>query len=106
MLRPFLTALSGTAVEFFETVAIAYAIVRAGYPREAISATAIGHVLVFIAAIFLWPVHQFIPVFWLRLVAATLLTSMGAYWIFKSLRRRLSGLRPRWVDDPLGKLHV
>ena len=106
MLRAFLTALSGTAVEFFETVAIAYAIVRAGYPREAISATALGQALMFVAAIFLWPVHQVIPVFWFRLLAATLLTWMGAYWTLKSLKRRLSGLRPRWVDDPLGRLHV
>ncbi len=106
MLRPFLTAFSGTAVEFFETVAIAYAILRAGYPREAISATAVGHVLVFIGAIFLWPLHQLIPVFWFRLVAASMLTLMGLYWTEKSLRRSSLGTRPRWVTDPLGKVGI
>ena len=106
MIRPFLTAFSGTAVEFFETVAIAYAILHAGYPREAISATVLGHILVFIAAVFLWPMHQFIPVFWFRLAAASLLTWMGLYWTGKSLLRHLHGQRPRWVSDPLGKVGV
>ncbi|MEP6668475.1 MAG: hypothetical protein ABJF10_04940 [Chthoniobacter sp.] len=106
MFRPFLTAFSGTAVEFFETMAIAYAILRAGYPREAISATVIGHVLVFISAIFLWPAHTLIPIFWFRLVAASLLTLMGFYWTVKSLRRSSVGQRPRWATDPLGKVGV
>lgn len=104
VIRSFLTAFSGTAVEFFETVVIAYAILRAGFPREAISATVIGHVLVFIAAIFLWPLHHLIPMFWLRLAAASLLTITGLYWAGKSLKRQLRGQRPRWVDDPLGKI--
>lgn len=104
MIRSFLTAFTGTAVEFFETVVIAYAIVRAGFPREAISATAIGHVLVFVAAVFLWPLHHLIPVFWFRLVAASLLTITGLYWAAKSLKRHWRGQRPRWVDDPLGKV--
>lgn len=106
MFRPFLTAFAGTAVEFFETMAIAYAILRAGYPREAISATAIGHLLMFIAAIFLWPLHEFVPVFWFRLVAASLLTLTGAYWTRKSIRRNSQGQRPRWVTDPLGKVGI
>lgn len=106
MQQPFLAAFLGTAVEYFETVAIAYAIIRAGYPREAISATAVGHVLVFIAAIFIWPVHELVPVFWFRLVAASMLTLMGLYWTVKSIRRLMGGRRPRWVDDPLGKVGV
>lgn len=106
MQQPFLAALLGTSVEYFETVAIAYAIIRAGYPREAISATIVGHVLVFIAAIFIWPVHELVPVFWFRLVAASMLTLMGIYWTVKSISRLMAGRRPRWVDDPLGKVGV
>ncbi len=106
MFQPFIASFTGTAIEFFETVAIAYAIVRAGYPREAISALILGHVLVFVLAIFLFPLHEFFPVFWLRLVAAVLLTSMGLYWSFKSLRRIQAHERPRWVEDPLGKVEV
>lgn len=106
MQQPFLAALLGTSVEYFETVAIAYAIIRAGYPREAISATAVGHALVFVAAIFIWPVHELVPVFWFRLVAASMLTLMGLYWTAKSIRRLMAGQRPRWVDDPLGKVGV
>ncbi|HBJ85248.1 MAG TPA: hypothetical protein DDZ88_15515 [Verrucomicrobiales bacterium] len=106
MQQPFLAALLGTSVEYFETVAIAYAIIRAGYPREAISATVVGHVLVFIAAIYIWPVHELVPVFWFRFVAAFMLTLMGLYWTVKSIRRLMAGRRPRWVDDPLGKVGV
>lgn len=106
MLRPFLTAFSGTAVEFFETVVIMYAILRAGYPREAIWATVLGHLAVFIAAIFIWPVHKLIPVFWFRVVASAMLTAMGLYWTAKSLFRSSHGLRPRWATDPLGKVGV
>src|SRR5262245_25876840 len=104
MIRTFLTSFTGTAVEFFETVVIAYAILRAGFPREAISATVIGHILVFAAAVFLWPLQHLIPIFWFRLVAAALLTVTGLYWTAKSTKRLLQQRRPRWVDDPLGKV--
>ncbi|MEC5397734.1 hypothetical protein [Uliginosibacterium sp. H1] len=106
MTPAFIASFTGTAVEFFETVAIAYAIVRAGYPREALSAVVIGHVLVFILAAFLFPLHDVVPVFWLRLVAALLLTGMGLHWTQKSLRRLWAHKRPRWAEDPLGKLQV
>lgn len=106
MTQPFVAAFTGTAVEFFETAAIAYAIVRAGYPREALSALVIGHVLVFSSAIFLVPLHGLLPLFWLRLLAALLLTSMGLNWSLKSFRRLRSGQRPNWVENPLGALRV
>lgn len=106
MVEPFVAAFTGSTVEFLETAAIAYAVVRAGYPREALSALVIGHALVFVAGVFLFPMQQLVSVFWLRLVAATLLTSMGAYWSFKSFRRVLADRRPRWVDDPLGRVQV
>lgn len=102
--QPFITALLGTSVEYFETIVIAYAIIRAGHPREAVSATAAGHVLVFIGAVFLWPLHEWIPVFAFRLVAALMLTLMGGWWTLKSTRRLIAHQRPRWVDDPLGKV--
>lgn len=107
MFQPFIAALTGTSVEFFETVVIAYAIIRAGHPREAISAVIIGHLLVFIAAFFfLLPAHTAIPVDWLRLIAALLLTAMGLYWAFKSAKRQVLNQRPRWVSNPLGKVGI
>jgi uncharacterized membrane protein len=106
MYRSFLTAFGGTFVEFFETVAIAYAIFRAGYRREAILATALGQIAVFILAFFLWPALRFIPVSWFRLVAASLLTWMGLYWTLKSARRWWQGRRPSWVDKPLETIGV
>lgn len=106
MAQPFLASFAGTAVEFFETAVIAYAIVRAGYPREALSAMVAGHVAVFALAVLLLPLHGMLPVFWLRLGAAVLLTAMGLHWTQKSVRRLLAGQRPRWADDPLGKVNV
>ncbi|MEM6984930.1 MAG: hypothetical protein AAF499_00195 [Pseudomonadota bacterium] len=106
MTPTFFASFGGTAVEFFETLVIAYAIVRAGYPREAILATVFGHVLVFALALTLVPVHTTLPVFWLRLAAALMLCAMGGYWAFKSGRRLLAGERPGWVDDPLAKVAV
>ncbi|MEM9602888.1 MAG: hypothetical protein AAGA11_08495 [Pseudomonadota bacterium] len=100
----FLVAFGGTAVEFFETVVIAYAIARAGYPREAVSATVLGHAVVFALALTLVPLHAALPVFWLRLAAALMLCTMGGYWALKSGRRLLAGERPGWVEDPLGKV--
>lgn len=106
MLQVFLSAFGGTVVEFFETVVIAYAVIRAGYPREALSAVVVGHVLVFAMAVFLLPLHEVFPVFWLRLLASVLLLSMGLHWTQKSLRRIRASTRPSWVDDPLGKVQV
>ena len=106
MIQPFIAAFTGTAVEFFETMAIAYAIVRAGYPREAFSALVLGHALVFVLAIFLVPLQTLLPIFWLRLGAAVLLTAMGLHWTLKSMRRLRAHERPGWVEDPLGRMRV
>lgn len=106
MLEPFVASFMGTAVEYLETVVIAYAIFRAGYPREAISSLVLGHALVFALAVFLFPLHGLFPLFWLRLLAAVLLTSMGLHWSLKSLRRVWSDRRPRWAEDPLGTVRV
>lgn len=101
---PFLAAFAGTAVEYFETVVIAYAVLRAGYPREAIGAVAFGHAAVFALAALLLPWQAGLALDWLRLPAALLLTATGLYWTQKSLRRLWSGRRPRWAEDPLGKI--
>jgi uncharacterized membrane protein len=101
MLHAFLAAFTGTAVEFFETAVIAYAIARAGYVREALSALILGHLLVFALAVLLVPVHGALPLTWLRLAAALMLTAMGLHWTQKSLRRWLAHQRPRWAEDPL-----
>ncbi len=106
MIQPFVASFTGTAVEFLETVAIAYAIVRAGYPREALSALVLGHALVFVLAVFLFPLHELFPIFWLRLAAAALLLSMGLHWSIKSLKRIHAHQRPRWAEDPLGKVQI
>ena len=106
MIQAFIASFTGTAVEFFETAAIAYAIVRAGHPREALSALVLGHALVFGLAIFLVPLQEVFPIFWMRLAACVLLTSMGLHWSIKSLRRMRNRQRPQWVDDPLGKVGV
>jgi uncharacterized membrane protein len=100
MLHAFLAAFTGTAVEFLETAVIAYAIARAGYVREALSALILGHVLVFALAVLLVPMQGALPVTWLRLAAALMLTAMGLHWTQKSLRRWLAHRRPRWAEDP------
>lgn len=106
MIQPFIASFAGTAVEFLETMAIAYAIIRAGYPREALSALVLGHALVFALAVFLVPLQEVLPIFWLRLMAAVLLTAMGLHWSIKSLKRIRAHQRPRWVEDPLGGLRI
>jgi uncharacterized membrane protein len=104
MLHAFLAAFTGTAVEFLETAVIAYAIARAGYVREALSALVLGHLLVFAMAVMLVPVQGALPVTGLRLAAALMLTAMGIHWTQKSLRRWLAHQRPRWAEDPLSAL--
>jgi len=106
MTQPFLAAFTGTAVEFFETAVIAYAIARAGFPREAIAALVAGHALVFALAVLLVPLQDVFPIFWLRLVAAALLTGMGLQWSVKSLARLRAHQRPGWVEDPLGTVQI
>lgn len=106
MAEPFVASFVGTAVEFFETAVIAYAIVRAGYPREALSALVVGYAIVFAAATFLFPLHHAFPIFWLRLIAAVLLTSMGLHWSVKSARRLYAHTRPGWAETPLEEVGV
>ena len=104
--EPFIAAFAATAVEFFETVVIAYAVIRLGHWREAASAVVVGHALVAISAMSLYRLDLPLPLEALRLVAALLLLATGAYWTLKSLKRLRAQQRPRWVDDPIGKLGV
>jgi uncharacterized membrane protein len=106
MYQPFVAAFSGTSVEFFETAVIAYAVTRAGYPREAFAGIVLGHVAVLLLTIAILPFSQYLPLAMLRVIAAVLLTSTGLYWSQKSLRRLLANRRPSWIDDPLGKFRV
>ena len=96
----------GASARFIEFVAPGISIDRGSMTGRAVLEGRSVHVLVFIAAIFIWPVHELVPVFWFRFVAAFMLTLMGLYWTVKSIRRLMAGQRPRWVDDPLGKVGV
>ena len=104
--QSFIASFSGTVVEVLETVAIAYALIRAGFVREAVAASLLGFVLTGLAGLLLWPVHELFPIRWLRLAAGILLCGMGLQWTQKSLRRIISHKRPGWVDNPLREFAV
>ncbi|PSB16224.1 hypothetical protein C7B61_05185 [filamentous cyanobacterium CCP1] len=98
----FLTALSSASIEFLETAAIAYAIARSGYGREAIWGSITGLSLVAVAAIGLGAGLQSIPLHWLQLFIGMVLLWFGWGWITKSIRRQVQGKRAGWIDsDPL-----
>lgn len=105
-LEPFIAVFSGTAVEFFETVVISYALIRAGYFRETLVAVVLGHLAVFVMAVFLAPTFHLIPVDLLRALAVLMLTAMGVYWFAKSLRLMRRSQRPQWASDPLAAVGV
>lgn len=102
-MKAFIASFSGTAVEVLETVAIAYALILAGFAREAIFASILGIAVVCLAGLMLWPMHALLPVRWMRLGAGLLLTGMGIQWTQKSLRRVIEHKRPGWVANPLGR---
>lgn len=104
--EPFIAAFAATAVEFFETVVIAYAVIRLGHWKEAAWAVLLAHVFVGFAAVFLYQLHSQIPVEGIRLVASLLLLATGGYWTIKSWKRLRARRRPRWVDNPIEKLGV
>lgn len=101
-LEPFVAVFTGTAIEFFETIVICYALIRAGFIKEASLAVVLGHIIVFSLAVFFSPVLELLPVFWLQLMAALLLAVMGIYWFLKSAKRLYRHQRPGWVSDPIG----
>jgi uncharacterized membrane protein len=96
-----LASFAATGIEFLETAVIAYALAQTGYPREALTGTLLGTLLVVIPALFLWPLFELIPVHIFQLAVGTMLLWLGLSWSIKSIRRKLHGRRPGWVDNPL-----
>ncbi len=95
----FIAALSGSGVEFFETAAIAYAIARSGYRREAIWGTVVSLVSVGIISAIFGTGLQFVPIRLLQVVIGILLLWFGWGWVKKSVLRQAKGERAGWVDD-------
>ncbi|MEL7039348.1 MAG: COG4280 domain-containing protein [Cyanobacteria bacterium J06592_8] len=98
----FFAAVGSASVEFLETAAIAYAIARSGYTREAVWGTVAGLSAVAVAAIALGSSLQLIPLYLLQIVIGSLLIWFGWGWVKKSVLRQAKGKRAGWMsDDPL-----
>jgi uncharacterized membrane protein len=96
-----LASFAGAGVEFLETAAIAYALARSGYPREAIIGTITGIVLVIVPALFAWPLFRLVPVNLFELGVGGMLLGLGLSWVVKSVRRKRNHQRAGWVQAPL-----
>lgn len=96
-------AFAGAGVEFVETAAIAYALGRAGYPREALLGTVMGLLVVAVPAIFLRPLFALVPLHLFRLVAGALIAGTGLSWVVKSIVRMRRHRRSGWIAAPLGR---
>lgn len=96
-----IAAMSSASVEFFETGAIAYAIARSGYQREAIWGTLAGLTIVGLISAVLGTGLQLIPVHLLQVVIGGLLLWFGWGWYKKSILRQAEGKRAGWIGDPL-----
>lgn len=97
----FVSSLGGASVEFFETAAIAYAIARSGYKREAYWGTITGLVIVGLATAVLGTGLRLIPLRWLQVVIGLVLLWFGWGWVKKSVLRLVKGKRAGWISDPL-----
>ncbi|GAC1448511.1 MAG: hypothetical protein NVS2B14_16190 [Chamaesiphon sp.] len=97
----FASALSSASVEFFETAAIAYAIARSGYQREASLGTLAGLTLVGIVAAILGTGLRIVPLRWLQIVIGFVLLWFGWGWVKKSVWRQAKRKRAGWVNNPL-----
>ena len=97
----FVTTFTSASVEFFETAAIAYAIARSGYPREAIWGTLAGLAIVIIAAAGLGTTLQLIPLHLLQIIIGLMLLWFGWGWYKKSILRQANHKRAGWITDPL-----
>ena len=97
----FVSALLGSGVEFFEIVAIAYALASAGHAREALRGTVLGLLVVTVAALALGPRLSLVPLRPLQVVSGVILLWLGAKWTLKSVRRLATGGRAGWVQTPL-----
>jgi Ca2+/H+ antiporter, TMEM165/GDT1 family len=98
----FLAAGGSASIEFLETAAIAYAIARSGYLREALWGSLAGLTAVAgIAGVFGTGL-QAIPLHWLQIGIGTVLLWFGWGWVKKSVLRQVQGKRAGWIaDDPL-----
>ena len=96
-----LASFASAGIEFLETTAIAYALARTGYPREAITGTIVGTLLVIIPAVFVWPLFGMVPVHIFQLAVGTMLLWLGSSWSIKSIRRKLHHQRAGWIQNPL-----
>jgi uncharacterized membrane protein len=98
----FLAAAGSASIEFLETAAIAYAIARSGYVREAIWGTIAGLTGVAVVAIALGSSLQLIPLYILQIIVGSLLIWFGWGWVKKSVLRQAKDKRAGWMsDDPL-----
>ncbi|MBD2597980.1 COG4280 domain-containing protein [Nostoc spongiaeforme FACHB-130] len=95
----FLAALGSTSVEFFEVVAIAYAIGSSGYVREAVWGSIVGLIAVLSVAIAVGTGLQFLPLQPLQILIGGLLLWFGWGWTQKSVRRLATGRRAGWIND-------
>jgi uncharacterized membrane protein len=95
----FLAALGSTSVEFFEVVAIAYAVGSSGYVKEAVWGAIVGLIAVLSVAIALGSGLQFLPLQPLQILIGGLLLWFGWGWVQKSVRRLATGRRAGWVGD-------
>lgn len=97
----FVTALGGASVEFFETAAIAYAVARSGYSREAVWGTVSGVGIVAVAAALVGTGLQLIPLHLLQILIGLVLLWFGWGWYKKSIIRQANHRRAGWITDPL-----
>lgn len=97
----FIGALGSASVEFFETAAIAYAITRSGYRREAVWGTIAGLAIIGVTAFTVGTGLRLIPLHWLQIAIGLLLLWFGWGWVKKSVLRQAKGKRAGWVVDPL-----
>ncbi|MBV9998450.1 MAG: hypothetical protein JO015_04965 [Verrucomicrobia bacterium] len=97
----FFGALMGAGVEFLEVVAIAYAVARSGFPREALRGTVAAVVLVGLLALLLGPRLALFPIRWVQCLAGSALLYFGGKWIPKSVLRLARGKRAGWIEHPL-----
>jgi Ca2+/H+ antiporter, TMEM165/GDT1 family len=93
---------ASTGVEFLETAAIAYALARSGYRREALIGTILGSLLVVLPAFLMLPVFSLIPLHIFQLSVGAMLLWLGLSWCIKSIRRKLHRQRAGWIENPLG----
>ncbi|QKQ73159.1 COG4280 domain-containing protein [Nostoc sp. TCL240-02] len=97
----FVASLGSASVEFFETAAIAYAIFRSGYPREAIWGTITGLMGVGIVSALMGTGLQYIPIRILQVAIGLVLLWFGWGWYKKSILRQARHKRAGWITNPL-----